>query len=333
MRYLNSIVESIGNTPLVRLSGIESKYGLDFRVFAKLEMFNPAGSVKDRLALALVEDAVEKGLLDPERTEKNRKALWVEPTSGNTGIGLAFLSRIFGFRLVLTMPESMSRERQYLLAYLGADVVLTPADRGMNGAVQAADWIVENMGAYKPDQFANPANWKFHYSTTGPEIWEQTGGTIDIFVAGSGTGGTITGAGKFLKEQKEGIKAVVVEPEESAVISGNPPGRHGIQGIGPGFIPKVLDTSVIDNIIQIKTEEALRFAKEIADTEGMLAGISSGAALAAVLKLNEYVDTKGKNVVTVFPDTGERYLSTALFENESVKSKICSFENWRLLNE
>lgn len=332
MKLTGSIVDYIGKTPLVKLEGIMKKFSLNFEFFAKCEMFNPAGSVKDRLAHALVLDAIEKGILG-SNPENNSNKLWVEPTSGNTGIGLAFLSRIFGFRLLLTMPENMSKERQLLLAYLGAEVLLTPASKGMKGAVDAANEIEKEFGAYQPGQFTNPANPRYHYNTTGPEIWKQLDGKIDVFVAGSGTGGTISGAGRFLKEKKKNVKVILVEPEESPVISEGRSGKHGIQGIGPGFIPKTLDLSVIDEVIRVTTEEAVEFSQLLSKYDGILGGISSGAVIASCIKLKEKHDLSGKTVVTVLPDTGERYLSTELFRRNEVLKRIMYYEDWRAKNE
>jgi cysteine synthase A len=325
MKY-TSMVELIGNTPLVRLKGLENLYGLDFALYGKLEMYNPLGSVKDRLALALVRDAIERGLLE-EDPEKNKDKVWVEATSGNTGIGLAFLSLFYGFKLIVTMPESMSDERKRLLAYLGAEVVLTPAEEGISGAVRTADLIAKNTGAYIPGQFTNPANPEFHYRTTGPEIWNQTEGKVEAFIAGYGTGGTVSGVSLFLKERNPAIMTLTVEPEESPVVTKGQSGPHGIQGIGPGFIPKTLDLSVIDRVVTVSTEEAIETSMALTAADGIFAGISAGAAISATVKLKE--ELSGKLVVAILPDTGERYLSTKLFDNDRVRKRIISFEEWR----
>lgn len=296
--------EAIGGTPLVRLARFAADAG--FELYAKIESMNPLGSVKDRLALALITDAEQSGTLKPGATI-------VEPTSGNTGIGLAAICANRGYRLVLTMPESMSIERRKLLIHLGAELVLTPAAEGMRGAVaRAEDLCAETSGAWMPNQFTNPSNPAMHRRTTGPEIWEQTEGQVDIFVAGVGTGGTLTGVGGFLKEMNPAIKVVAVEPAASPVLSGGKPGPHKIQGIGAGFVPAVLDRSLIDTIITVENEEAIHQAKAIARSEGLLCGISCGAALAGVLQYAARGQGQGKRIVVVLPDTGERYLSTDL---------------------
>lgn len=299
-----SLIELIGNTPLVRLKGFESAFGLGFALFGKLEMFNPMGSVKDRLALALVKDAIDRGLLSESSPESNKDKVWVEATSGNTGIGLAFLSIIYGFKMIVTMPESVSEERKKLLAYLGAEVVLTPKNEGMSGAVRAAEFIAAKTSAYIPGQFTNPANPEYHYRTTGPEIWNQTEGKVDAFVAGYGTGGTVSGVSRYLKERNPSIMTITVEPEESPVITEGRSGPHSIQGIGPGFIPETLDLSVIDRVITVGSAEAMKTARILTTTDGVFAGVSSGAALAAAVKMKE--ELEGKNVVAILPDTGER---------------------------
>ena len=296
--------EAIGGTPLVRLARFAA--GAGFELYAKIESMNPLGSVKDRLALALITDAEQSGTLKAGAT-------LVEPTSGNTGIGLAAICASRGYRLILTMPESMSMERRKLLLHLGAELVLTPAAEGMRGAVARAEALcAETPGAWMPNQFANPSNPAMHRRTTGPEIWEQTMGRVDIFVAGVGTGGTLTGVGSYLKEQNPAIKIVAVEPAASPVLSGGKPGPHKIQGIGAGFVPAVLDRSLIDTIITVENDEAIRQAKAIARSEGLLCGISCGAALAGVLQYAAGAQGEGKRIVVVLPDTGERYLSTDL---------------------
>ena len=299
-----AIFTTIGRTPLVELRRIVPGNGA--RVLAKLESRNPGGSVKDRIALAMIEAAEREGKLAPG-------ALVVEPTSGNTGIGLAWVCAARGYRCLLTMPETMSVERRALLAHLGAEIVLTPGPEGMSGAIRRADEIATETGAFRPDQFGNPANPWVHREHTGPEIWRDTGGELDAFVAGVGTGGTITGVGSFLRERRPGIRIVAVEPAESPVLSGGQPGPHGIQGIGAGFVPAVLDTGLLDEVVRVSTEEALEAARRLAREEGILAGISSGAALHAALAVAARPEFTGKTVVTLFPDTGERYLSTPLF--------------------
>ena len=298
------ITEAIGETPLVRLQRFGADLGVE--VCAKIEAMNPLGSIKDRLALAMIADAEQAGILGPGATI-------VEPTSGNTGIGLASICASRGYRLILTMPESMSIERRKLLIHLGAELVLTPAAEGMKGAIaRAAALQQQTPGSWMANQFANPSNPAMHRRTTGPEIWRQTGGQMDIFVAGVGTGGTITGAGGYLKEQNHNIKVVAVEPAASPVLSGGKPGPHKIQGIGAGFVPEVLDRSVIDAVVTVENEEAIRLAKALARTEGILCGISCGAALAGALAYAGREDVQGKRMVIVLPDTGERYLSTDL---------------------
>ena len=303
-RFYSDIADAVGSTPLVKLKNTSEALGIE--LFAKLESMNPLGSVKDRVALAMISDAEESGVLTPD-------SVIIEPTSGNTGIGLAFLCASRGYRLILTMPESMSVERRKLLKHLGAELVLTPAAQGMKGAVGKAEELQQNTpGSWMPNQFANPANPAMHKNTTGPEIWEQTEGQIDIFIAGVGTGGTITGVGSYLKEKEPQIKVVAVEPAASPVLSGGNPGPHKIQGIGAGFVPDILDRAVIDEIIQVENEEAVLQAREIARSEGILAGISCGAAMAGVFKIAARPENAGKRVVVVLPDTGERYLSTDL---------------------
>ncbi len=304
MKIAGSIIELVGNTPLVELSRLGK--GIPARILGKLEMMNPLGSVKDRIAWAMIRDAEERGILGPGSTV-------VEPTSGNTGIGLAFVCAIRGYRLILTMPETMSEERRRILRALGAELVLTPGDRGMRGAVEEARRIARELGAFMPQQFENPANPRIHEETTAEEIWRDTAGQVDIFVAGVGTGGTITGVGRVLKRRKPGVRIIAVEPASSPVLSGGEPGPHKIQGIGAGFVPAVLDRSVIDEVITVAEEEAVEASRMLARTEGILAGISSGAALAAALRVARRPEANGKTVVVILPDTGERYLSTGLF--------------------
>ena len=276
-------------------------------LLAKLEFFNPLGSVKDRIAAAMIDDAEQEGRI-------GRETLIVEPTSGNTGIALAFICAAKGYRLCLTMPETMSMERQKLLKHLGAELVLTPGTQGMKGAIEKArEILADENKAFMPNQFKNPANPRIHRETTAKEIWNDTGGRIDIFVSGVGTGGTITGVSQALKKKKPTLKVVAVEPEDSPVLSGGKPGPHKIQGIGAGFVPEVLDTSVIDEIIPVSNEAAFETARKLANTEGILCGISSGAAVAAALKLAERRESHGKTIVTILPSTGERYISTDLF--------------------
>ena len=306
MAIYNNLTELIGNTPLVRLNKLTE--GLKAEVIVKLESFNPFSSVKDRIGFALIEDAEKQGLL-------NSDSVIIEPTSGNTGIALAFISAVKGYRVILTMPDTMSIERRKLLKSLGAELVLTPGAQGMNGAILRSEELARQYpNSFIPGQFKNPANPDFHFHTTAEEIWKDTGGELDIFVAGVGTGGTISGVGRGLKKHRADIKIVAVEPDTSPVISGGSPGPHKIQGIGAGFIPTNLDTSVIDNIIRVTDSEAGETARRLAKNEGILAGISSGAALSAALKLAEQDGNEGKRIVVLLPDTGERYLSTWLFE-------------------
>ncbi|MBP3245780.1 MAG: cysteine synthase A [Bacteroidaceae bacterium] len=308
----HSLIELIGNTPLVELAGTERELKLNARIIAKLEYFNPARSVKDRTAKALIEQAERNGQLNPD-------TVIIEPTSGNTGIGLAFIAAIRGYRLILTMPDSMSVERRTLLKSLGAQIVLTPSYEGMAGAIRKAQELKEEIGnAYIPQQFENLANPEVHRRTTAEEIWRDTDGKVDIFVAGIGTGGTITGVGQVLKAYNSSVKVVGVEPYTSSVLSGEKPGPHKIQGIGAGFRPKVLDSGIYDEILRIKDDEAFAVARLLATKDGVLTGISSGAAAAAAIKLARRPENEGKNIVVLLPDTGERYLSTKLynFENE-----------------
>lgn len=304
-RIADNITQLIGKTPLVRLNSF-SENGVE--VVAKVESFNPLGSAKDRVGFAMIEDAEKKGLL-------KKGATIIEPTSGNTGVGLAFTCAVKGYKLILTMPESMSAERRALLAALGAEIVLTPASEGMSGAIKRADEIAaETEGSFIPGQFINPANPEIHEKTTGPEILEDTHGKVDIFVATVGTGGTLTGVGRALKKQIPNVKIVAVEPYDSPVLSGGKAGPHKLQGIGAGFVPEILDTSLIDEIITVKTEEAYEAARKSASKEGVLVGISSGAALHAASLLAKRPENKGKRIVVLLPDTGERYLSTDLFK-------------------
>jgi len=307
MRVFNNITETIGNTPLVKISRLTEEFP-DVNLYAKLESFNPAHSVKDRIGLAMIEDAERKGLIKPDFTTI------VEPTSGNTGIALAFVAAAKGYKLILTMPETMSIERRKLLVLLGAEIVLTPGSEGMSGAVKKAEEIVKTTpNAFMPQQFKNPANPDIHRKTTAEEIWQDTDGKIDIFVGGVGTGGTITGVSEAIKKRKK-IYTVAVEPAASPVLSGGKPGPHKIQGIGAGFVPDVLNREIIDEIIQVTNEDAVKTAREAARREGILCGISSGAALWAALEVAKRNENSGKTIVVILPDTGERYLSTVLLE-------------------
>ena len=304
-KVYNTILEKVGGTPLVEISNRLNKGGA--RVLAKIEFFNPGGSVKDRIAFAMVEDAEKRGILKPGTT-------LVEPTSGNTGVGLALVAAVKGYHLVLTMPETMSIERRKLAAAYGAEIVLTPGSEGMKGAIAKAKEIAETRGGIILQQFENPANPAYHNVTTGPEIWADTDGQVDAFVAGVGTGGTLTGAGKFLREKKSDIAIYAVEPDTSPVLSQGKAGPHKIQGIGAGFVPQVLDTSLITKVIPVSAEDAGKTARAAAAQEGLLVGISSGAALYAALELAKTPEYAGKTIVALLPDTGERYLSTWLFE-------------------
>lgn len=301
------LTELIGNTPLLELSGIEKRYNLEATLIAKLEYFNPGGSVKDRVALSMIEDAERKGVLTPG-------AVIIEPTSGNTGVGLAWIGRVKGYRTLLTMPETMSKERQYLLRAMGAELVLTPGKEGMKGAIARAEELrKEIQGAVILQQFDNPANPAAHIQSTAEEIWRDTDGQVDVFVAGVGTGGTISGIGKGLKAHNPAIEIIAVEPDSSAVLSGEDPGAHKIQGIGAGFIPRTYDASVVDRVIRVTDEDAMRTSRELSETEGLLVGISAGAAAYAAIQLALQPEYRGKKIVVLLPDTGERYLSTALF--------------------
>lgn len=303
MNIAGKLTDLIGNTPLLRLNQLLP----DRNVMVKLECFNPLSSAKDRVALYMLDKAEQSGKLKPGD-------LIVEPTSGNTGVGLAYIAAQRGYRLILTMPDTMSAERRTLLSALGAELVLTDGSKGMQGAVEKANELSATYGAFIPGQFENPNNALAHYETTGPEIWRDTDGTVDIFVACVGTGGTITGVGRYLKEQKPSIQIVAVEPAESPLLSAGKTGSHKIQGIGANFVPKILDRSILDEIVTVTSDEAFQTARQLATTEGVLVGISSGAALAAAIQLSQRPDNRDKSIVVLFPDTGERYLSTELFQ-------------------
>ena len=308
MKVYDKIIDTIGNTPLVELSNLENKYNLKAKIIAKVEYFNPGGSVKDRIAKAMIEKAEKEGLI-------NKDTVLVEPTSGNTGIGLSMVAASKGLKIILTMPETMSIERRNLLKAYGAELVLTEGSKGMKGAIAKAEELAKEIpNSFIPSQFTNMANPNIHYLTTGPEIFKDLDGNIDYLVAGVGTGGTLSGTGKYLKENKPSIKVVAVEPETSPVLSKGTPGPHKIQGIGAGFVPQTLDTSIYDEIITIGNEEAMEMGKESARTEGLLVGISSGAAIKAAIKLAQREENAGKTIVVILPDTGERYLSTPMFQ-------------------
>ena len=306
-KIYNGATELIGNTPLVRLAHIEKKYNLEARLLAKLEYFNPSGSVKDRIAKEMIEDAEKKGILKPG-------SVIIEPTSGNTGIGLAAIAAAKGYRLIIVLPETMSVERRNIIKAYGAEIVLTDGSKGMKGAIEKAEELAgETEGSFIPGQFENLSNPEAHRKTTGPEIWEDTGGEVDIFVAGVGTGGTITGVGGYLKEKKPGVKVIAVEPETSPVLSKGTAGAHKIQGIGAGFVPKTLDTELCNEIVAVSDADSFNYSRELAKEEGILTGISSGAALyAAIIEAKKPVN-KGKTVVALLPDSGDRYYSTPLF--------------------
>ena len=309
MRTYDNISQLVGRTPLVRLSNYMRNNCLKANIYAKVEYFNPAGSVKDRVALAMIDDAEEKGLLKED-------SVIIEPTSGNTGIGLAAIAAVRGYRVILTMPDTMSVERRNLLKAYGAEIVLTEGKKGMTGAIEKAEELAkEYENSFIPGQFVNPANPDAHYRTTGPEIWEDMDGKIDVFVAGAGTGGTITGVGRYLKEKDPSIKIIVVEPQDSPVLSQGKSGPHTIQGIGPGFVPDNLDTDIYDEVIPVSGDDAFRTGRELARKEGLLVGISSGAAVHAAAMIAKREGYEGKNIVVLLPDTGERYLSTPMFQD------------------
>ncbi|QAT50650.1 cysteine synthase A [Caproiciproducens sp. NJN-50] len=305
--FAKTVTDLIGNTPLLELSNYERRHGLNAAVLAKLEYLNPAGSVKDRIAKSMIEDAEKSGLLKPG-------SVIIEPTSGNAGIGLASVAASKGYRIILTMPETMSVERRKLLGAYGAEVVLTDGNLGMQGAIdKAAELQKETPDSFLPGQFTNPSNPRAHYDTTGPEIWRDTEGGVDIFIAGVGTGGTVTGVARYLKEKKPEVRAVAVEPADSAVLSGKKPGPHKLQGLGAGFVPRTLDTGLLDEIIPVRDEDAYQTGKELARWEGILTGISSGAAVWAARLLAQRPENRGKRIVALLPDTGERYLSTPFY--------------------
>lgn len=307
VKVAQDLTELIGKTPLLKPNRLLKVYDVDAEVYLKLEYFNPAGSVKDRLAYAMVKDAEEKGILKPGATI-------IEPTSGNTGVGLAFIGAIKGYTVILTMPETMSVERRTLVTALGAQIVLTPGAQGMNGAIRKAEALNAQIeGSVILQQFENPANAAIHEATTAQEIWEDTEGKVDIFVAGAGTGGTVTGVARGLKKHKESVYVAAVEPFESPVLTGGPSGPHRIQGIGPGFVPKVIDEDILDEVIQIRSDEAIDTSRALGLNEGLLVGISSGAAAYAAIQLAKRRENKGKTIVALLPDTGERYLSTDLY--------------------
>ena len=306
-KIYNGALELVGNTPLVEVKNIEEELGLEARILVKLEYFNPAGSVKDRLAKAMIEDAEEKGLL-------KEGSVIIEPTSGNTGIGLASIAAVKGYRIILTMPETMSVERRNILKAYGAEIVLTEGAKGMKGAIEKADELAKEIpGSYIPGQFVNPANPEVHRKTTGPEIWKDTDGEVDLFIAGVGTGGTLTGVGEYLKSQNPDVKIVALEPASSPVLSTGKGGPHKIQGIGAGFVPDVLNTTVYDEIFTVENDDAFATGKLLAKKEGILVGISSGAALYGAIELAKRPENKGKTIVALLPDTGDRYYSTPLF--------------------
>lgn len=309
MGIYKNVTDLVGNTPLLELTNYEKKNDLQATILAKLEYFNPAGSVKDRIAKKILLDAWESGKI-------NKDSVIIEPTSGNTGIGLASIATALGLRIIITMPETMSIERRNLMKAYGAELVLTDGAKGMKGAIAKADELAAELeGSFIPGQFVNPLNPQVHRETTGPEIWKDTEGKVDFLVAGIGTGGTITGTGEYLKEQNPDIKVIAVEPSSSPVLSGGKAGGHKIQGIGAGFVPETLNTQIYDEIIPVDNNDAFTFGREVAHTEGILVGISSGAALWAATELAKRPENKGKTIVVIFPDTGDRYLSTPLFSN------------------
>lgn len=310
-KIAKTLTALVGNTPLLELGRFSATEGLATPLVAKVEYFNPAGSVKDRIALAMIEDAEQRGLLQPGATI-------IEPTSGNTGVGLAFVSAVKGYHLILTMPETMSVERRNLVKAYGAEVRLTSGKDGMKGAIRAAEALRDSIpGSVILQQFENAANPARHVATTGPEIWEQTAGEVDIFVAGVGTGGTVSGVGRYLKQQNPAVKVYAVEPSTSAVLNGQPAGAHKIQGIGAGFVPATYDPSVVDEVLDVDSDDAIRTSRKLAHTEGLLVGISSGAAVAGALMLAKRPENRGKRIVTLLPDTGERYLTTVLYDTEN----------------
>ncbi len=308
-KVYTSVEELIGNTPLLELVHLEEEYQTKAKIYAKLEYFNATGSVKDRIAREMILDAEERGVLQ-------KGATIIEPTSGNTGIGLAAVGTARGYRVIIVMPETFSIERRKLIKAYGAEIVLSEGSKGMPGAIAKANELAEEIpGSFIPAQFDNPANWRAHYKTTGPEIYDALDGDVDIFIAGVGTGGTLTGTGKYLKELLPGVEVVAVEPDSSAVLSGEPAGKHGIQGIGAGFIPKVLDTNIYDKVVRVTTENAIETSAHFSRKEGVLVGISAGAALWAALEEAKKEENEGKNIVVILPDSGDRYLSTDLFKD------------------
>lgn len=310
MKVYESVDQLVGHTPLLELKRVEEAHGVSARILGKLEYFNPAGSIKDRIAKAMIDDAEAAGILKPGATI-------IEPTSGNTGIGLASIAAARGYQLILTMPETMSVERRNLIKAYGAKIVLTDGAKGMTGAIEKANELAAEIeGSFIPGQFINPANPAIHKATTGPEIWQDTDGTVDILVAGVGTGGTLTGIGQYLKEQNPEVKLVAVEPSDSPVLSEGRAGSHKIQGIGAGFVPEVLDTTLYDEVITVESDDAFAIGREIGREEGVLVGISSGAAVWAALELAKRPESEGKTIVAILPDTGERYLSTPMFADE-----------------
>lgn len=307
-KIYKNVTELIGNTPLVELSKYEEIEKLEAKILAKVEYFNPAGSVKDRIGLAMIEDAEKKGLI-------NKDTVIIEPTSGNTGVGLALVAVAKGYKLILTMPETMSIERRKLLKAYGAELVLTPGPDGMKGAIQKAEELAEeHKNAFIPQQFKNPSNPAYHEKTTAEEIWNDTDGNVDVFIAGVGTGGTLTGVAKVLKERNPKVKIIAVEPSDSPVLEGGKPGPHKLQGIGAGFVPDVLKMDLVDEILPVKNEDAFEVTKKLARVEGLLVGISSGAATYAAIQIAKRPEFKGKNIVVILPDTGQRYLSTPVFD-------------------